>query len=58
MYSDNKAICDEIFVSKKLPIQDYMLKNKADAAFVILEKKASEITIPQYIQQAISWIKE
>ncbi len=58
VYADNKAICDEVFTTKKLPAQEYMLKNKADSAFELLEKKACAITVPQYIQEAIQWINE
>lgn len=60
MYNDNRAICDELFTSSRrsLSVQEYMLSNKTDCAFSILEKKANEITVPNYIQDAISWIKE
>jgi hypothetical protein len=35
-----------------------MLKNKADVAFELLDKKATEINVPEYIKEAIKWIKE
>lgn len=60
MYQDNTTICDELFSRDRriLSIQDYMLKNKADVAFELLDKKATEINVPEYIKEAIEWIKE
>jgi predicted ATP-dependent endonuclease of OLD family len=60
LYVDNQKICSDLFAAerKKLSIQEFMLKNKADCAFSILEKKATEINVPQYIIDAIQWIKE
>lgn len=60
LYLDNKATCDALFAAgrKKLTVQEYMLKNKADAAFELLTKKAAELVAPQYIQDAIAWIRE
>lgn len=57
-YQDNTELCDELFNEgrKTLTVQEYMLKNKADAAFAILDKKASDIEPPQYIKDAILWI--
>lgn len=59
MYQDNKAICDDQFAAgrKKLTVEEYMLKNKTDAAFQLLEKKGSELVVPGYVQQAIAWIR-
>lgn len=34
-----------------------MLKNKTDAAFQLLEKKGAALAVPDYIQQAIAWIR-
>lgn len=58
MYKDNKAICNAEFTThlRRLPIQDYMLSNKADAAFTLLMKRIDTIVVPQYIQDAIQWI--
>ncbi|MCK5778326.1 MAG: AAA family ATPase [Rhodospirillales bacterium] len=60
MYQDNTLICDELFGEdrKTLTVQDYMLSNKADVAFELLDKKADALTVPQYIQEAIQWIRE
>lgn len=59
-YQDNKAVCDDLFLHNrvKLSVQDYMLKNKADAAFELLDKKEAALVGPTYIEEAISWIKE
>jgi hypothetical protein len=61
LYRDNKKICDEIFgpERKTLSVQDFMLSksNKANCAFDLLDKKANEVIVPSYIQEAIKWIK-
>lgn len=59
MYQDNQTICDDLFSSsgRKLTIQEYMLKNKAEAAYNLLDKKGTEIKTPQYIKDAFKWIK-
>jgi len=59
MYQDNKAICDGQFAAdrKKLTVEEYMLKNKTDAAFQLLEKKGAELVAPVYIQHAVAWIR-
>lgn len=58
-YKSNMVICDSLFKESRrsLSVQDYMLSNKTDAAFSILDKKSSEITVPQYIKDAVTWIK-
>lgn len=59
MHQDNKAICDGLFQAgrKTLTVEEYMLKNKTDAAFQLLEEKGSELVAPGYIQQAVTWIR-
>jgi predicted ATPase len=59
IYADNKETCDELFSSSRrsLSIQDYMLKNKTDAAFALLEYTGT-INVPEYIKEAIEWIKK
>lgn len=59
IYQSNSVICDELFLAerKTLTVQDFMLKNKADVAFELLDKKAWDIEIPTYIKNAIEWIK-
>jgi putative ATP-dependent endonuclease of the OLD family len=59
MYQDNKVICDGQFAAgrKTLTVEEYMLKNKTDAAFQLIEKKGAELVAPEYIQQAVAWIR-
>lgn len=58
-YQDNRAACDDLFAAsrKKLTVQEYMLKNKADVAFELLMKKSDDLVAPKYIQEAIKWIR-
>lgn len=60
MYEDNKATCDEQFLGarRKLTVLEYMLSNKTDAAFQLLEKKADKLIAPPYIQDAVAWISQ
>lgn len=60
MYQDNTKICEELFAEgrKTLTVQEYMLSNKADVAFELLDKKADELIVPAYIQEAIIWIRQ
>lgn len=59
IYEDNKSICDDQFLvgRKTLTVQDYMLKNKTDVAFQLLEKKGAKLVAPGYIQEAVAWIR-
>ncbi len=59
MYQDNQAACDDLFSAgrKTLSVEDYMLKNKTDAAFQLLKKKGSVLAAPGYIQEAVKWIR-
>lgn len=54
LYADNKSLCDGLF---KADAQDYMLKNKTEAAFILLSTEQA-ITVPDYIKRAINWIRE
>jgi len=58
LYSDNKSICDSFFSRnrKTLSPQEYMLKNKAEAAYTLM-KDDTVIIVPEYIKKAIEWIK-
>ena len=59
VYQDNTSTCDELFSAgrKTLTVQEYMLSNKADVAFELLDKKSRELNVPKYIEDAIKWIK-
>jgi pantothenate kinase len=59
LFQTNEDICNELFSPgrKTLSVQEYMLKNKADAAFELLDKNADDLVVPTYIKRAIEWIK-
>ncbi|WP_282162146.1 ATP-dependent nuclease [Ulvibacterium marinum] len=58
IYRDNTDICEGLFSSqrKKLSVQEYMLKDKAEVAYQLLENKSRELKIPEYIDRAFEWI--
>ena len=58
-YEDNKQICEDLFSAgrKNLTVQEYMLKNKTEAALQLLEKKAPDLITPKYIREAVAWIR-
>lgn len=58
LYEDNKGLCDSLFGPDRrtISVQDYMLSNKTDAAYALLNQKVAEISIPEYIQKAILWV--
>ncbi|MDP2455111.1 MULTISPECIES: ATP-dependent endonuclease [unclassified Kaistella] len=58
LYKLNKLICDQLFLPKlkTRSVQQYMLDEKTDCAYDILDKKGDEIKPPQYIIDAISWL--
>jgi putative ATP-dependent endonuclease of OLD family len=60
LYEDNKAVCEKLFgeARRTLTVKDYMLANKADAAFELLDKAGDKLVAPKYIQDAIAWIKQ
>lgn len=59
VYKDNQTLCDTMFSANRrtLSVQDYMLSNKAEAAFLLLDS-TNDVTVPEYIQNAIKWIKD
>lgn len=59
-YELNTAVCEELFAPgrRTLSVQDYMLKNKADCAYELLDKKSEQIQSPEYITEALQWIRE
>ncbi len=59
MYQDNQTVCEDLFAAgrKTLSVEEYMLKNKTDAAFQLLEKQGTALAAPGYIQQAVTWIR-
>lgn len=59
IYQDNKKICDDLFSAnrKTLTVQEYMINDKANVAFELLDKKSNELNVPKYIAEALLWIK-
>jgi putative ATP-dependent endonuclease of OLD family len=59
-YESNEAICDELFGPRlnTRTVLEYMLANKAECAFQLLDKKFEDIDTPDYIKRAISWISQ
>lgn len=60
IYLDNTSICNELFgaARRSLSVQQYMLNNKADAAFRLISAKSSALKVPEYIRNAIVWLSE
>jgi len=60
IFNENKNICNELFAAKRrtLSVLEYMLSEKAECAFQLLEKKGDALLAPQYIKEALIWIRE
>jgi len=60
VYKANKDICDELFSPRRktLTVQEYMLKNKSEVAFQMLDKKSNKLKVPNHIREAIEWIND
>jgi len=58
LYQMNIAICDGLFSTKvrTRTIQSYMLDEKTECAFELLDKKGNELKVPQYIHESIQWL--
>lgn len=58
LYQDNTDICDKVFGDgRRISVQDYMLKNKANCAFVLASIEPDGFIVPEYIQEALRWIE-
>lgn len=60
MYQDNQAACDNLFSGgniQKAPL-DFMLDNKSESAFRLVDNYKEDLEIPSYIKQAVAWINE
>jgi len=59
IYQDNTEICNELFSSgrRSLTVQEYMLKNKSTSAFKIVKERSNKLKVPEYISDAMSWLK-
>ncbi|MBC8552837.1 MAG: AAA family ATPase [Candidatus Brocadiales bacterium] len=60
LYNANQDICEELFSKgrRSLTVLEYMLQNKAECAFKLLEEKGDETVSPEYIKEAIAWIND
>jgi len=60
LYKTNVTVCDDQFTNSFITLtpQDYMLNNKAEAAFRLLVNKSAELKAPEYIKKAIKWIRK
>jgi predicted ATP-dependent endonuclease of OLD family len=60
LYAGNATICDELFAEgrRTLSVEEYMVKNKTDAALALLKTNANTLIIPQYFRKAIQWIRQ
>ena len=58
MYETNTEICETLFKEgrRTLSVQQYMLKNKAEVSFTLLDKAEASIISPTYIVEALQWI--
>jgi putative ATP-dependent endonuclease of the OLD family len=59
MYEENSKLCEQLFKPKrrKKTVLDYMLDNKAEAALALADA-ALQLKAPQYIRDAIVWIRK
>lgn len=55
LYSDNFELCDAVFDCED--VCKYMLNNKTEAAYQLLSRD-HRITVPEYIKEAIEWIRQ
>ena len=58
VYQDNTADCNELFGADRRTLSEleYMLANKAEAAYKLLTEKSETIVVPQYIREALVWV--
>lgn len=54
LYEDNTDLCNDLYGEDA---QNFMLKNKTEAAYKLLSQKQM-ISVPVYIRNAIEWIKQ
>ena len=55
--ADNKALLADLFNRLKTnTVCEFMIANKAEAAYRILVNNGDNVVVPQYIQDAIRWI--
>ncbi len=60
IFKNNSQVCNELFASgrRKLTVEEYMLTNKTEVAYILLTEKAAALNAPPYIKEALQWINE
>lgn len=58
LYKLNTKICDELFSTRlrTRSVQQFMLDEKTDCAYELLEKKGNDLAVPEYIANSITWL--
>lgn len=58
LYQLNTEICEELFSPglRTRTVQQFMLDEKTDCAYELLDKKEKELDVPQYIIDSILWL--
>lgn len=58
MYRANTEICNALFKGRVRTntVQPYMLANKSEVAYQLLENSADDLVAPEYIAKAVKWI--
>ena len=59
IYEDNKEMCDELFGEgrRTRDVLQYMLDEKTESAYQLVNKEAANIKSPRYIAEAIEWLR-
>ena len=59
IHQSNEQLCYELFSPGRRTLNplEYMLSNKAESAFRLLEERGTDLILPNYIKQAIGWIR-
>jgi putative ATP-dependent endonuclease of OLD family len=57
-YESNSAICNDLFSGRVRTntVLQYMLSNKAEAAYQLLLNRSDDLVAPEYIKEALEWI--
>lgn len=55
LYTGNQTLCEKLFGTDA---QEYMLKNKTESAYCLMEQQRQSIIVPDYIARAINWIRQ
>ena len=58
MFNTNTKVCNDLFLPARTTrtVQQFMLDEKAECAFELLDKKSAELIVPDYIKEAIEWL--